>query len=106
MVTIELLYFDDCPSWERAWSELGRALTETGTDATVRLRNIADLAEDQRTGFAGSPTVRIDGVDLERYDGPTVMACRRYLDNEGRGWPSAERLRERLIAAAGASDRG
>lgn len=102
-MTIELLYFEGCPSWERAWTELGKAIVETGTDATVRLRDIAVLSEDELVGFAGSPTVRIDGRDLEGYDGPALIACRRYPDNAGLGWPSGGVLRERLEAVRAAS---
>jgi hypothetical protein len=101
MTNIELLYFEGCPSWATAWAELGRVVVETGTQATIRLRDIAELPEHERTGFAGSPTIRIDGLDLEGYDGPSVLACRRYPQNDGRGWPTREQLRESLLAAAG-----
>ncbi len=100
MISIEVLYFDGCPSWERAWVDLGLALAKTGIDATVRLRNIEALSAPELSGFAGSPTVRIDGLDLEAYDGPAILACRRYEDNGGRGWPSAALLHQRLSAAA------
>lgn len=99
MIAIELLYFDGCPSWEHAWTDLGLALAKTGIDATVHLRDIESLPESELTGFAGSPTLRIDGLDLEGYDGPPVVACRRYQGNEGRGWPSEALLHERLSAA-------
>lgn len=98
MVEIELLYFDGCPSWERAWAELGRALAASKTAAAIRLRNVETLPEAERHGFAGSPTLRIDGRDLEGYDGPAVLACRRYQSSGGRGWPSGEFLRQRLAA--------
>ena len=96
-----MLYFEGCPSWRSAWTELGDVLAELGVDATVRLRDIAHLDERARHGFAGSPTIRIDGRDLEGYDGPPRMACRRYLDNDGRGWPSRALLRRRLENARG-----
>lgn len=64
--------------------------------ATVRLVNVTDLLEEQQAGFAGSPTLRIDGRDLEGYDGPPVIACRRYPANEGRGWPSHAQLQRAL----------
>lgn len=102
MLTIELLYFDGCPSWQHAWNDLGQALTATHTDATVYLRNIDDLPEDQRQGFGGSPTLRINGRDLEDYDGPPVYACRRYLQNQGRGWPDPQHLRNAIETAANA----
>ena len=85
---IELLYFDGCPSWRRAWDQLGVAIAETGIDANVRLQNIEGLSEKQLQGFGGSPTVRINGRDLEGYEGPPLLACRRYANNDGRGWPS------------------
>jgi len=99
MTTIELLYFDGCPSWQKAWNDLGLLLAETGIDATVRLRDVMPMTEDERVGFAGSPTIRIDGVDLEGNEAPGVFACRRYAENGGLGWPSVALLRERLTAA-------
>ncbi len=96
MRTFELLYFDGCPSWAHAWAALGQALAESRIDATVRLRDVADLPPEDLTGFAGSPTIRVDGVDLFGYTGPAVMACRRYGDMRAQGWPSVEALRARL----------
>ena len=96
---IELFYFDGCPSWREAWRDLGAVVAETGIDAQVRLRDVTGPDEEARRGFAGSPTIHVDGVDLEGYDGPGVMACRRYAENGGQGWPSLELLRARLTAA-------
>jgi len=59
--------------------------------------------------FDGCPSWRrgrVDGVDLEGYDGPGVLACRRYGENDGRGWPSRNLLRDRLRAAAPAASVG
>jgi len=99
-VDVELVYFDGCPSWEAAWSELGLAIAATRLRVDVRLLNLEDLPPHCRHGFAGSPTIRIDGRDLEGYDGEPVLACRRYAGNDGRGWPSQEQLREALLGAA------
>jgi hypothetical protein len=99
MITVELLYFDGCPSWENAWCALGRVLAETRSVVTVHLRNIEDVPAKQRHGFAGSPTIRINGRDLEGWGGPPVMACRLYAENNGRGWPSPELLQGALTAA-------
>lgn len=100
MVEIDLLYFDGCPSWRAAWAELGEALVSLELDANVHLRNVDDLAEVERRGFAGSPTIRINGLDVEGYVGPPRMACRRYLENGGKGWPSQALLQARLREAA------
>lgn len=96
MVDIELLYFDGCPTWRTARAELDEVLAELGIDATVRLHRLESLEEAGLRGFAGSPTIRIDGRDLEDYDGPALLACRRYLDNDGNGWPDRTLLRRRL----------
>jgi hypothetical protein len=99
MIRIELLYFDGCPSWQQAWNELGIALAESDIPATVRLQNIETLPEEQLQGFGGSPTLRINSRDLDGYDGPPLRACRRYTNNEGRGWPNQTRLQEALRTA-------
>jgi hypothetical protein len=98
MREIEMLYFDGCPGWHHAWATLGSALAESGCEATVRLRDVTTMAPDELSGFAGSPTLRVDGADLFGYDGPAVLACRRYDDNRGQGWPSLAALRARLEA--------
>jgi hypothetical protein len=100
-MTVELLYFDGCPSWRHAWAVLGDALARTGSAAEVRLRHIDTVPDGESVGFAGSPTLRFDGRDLEGYDGPAVMACRTYRGNEGRGWPSLEQV----VGALTPSDR-
>ena len=98
MQGIEVLYFDGCPSWKSAWATLGTVLTGSGWDVSVRLRDVTTMGPEELDGFAGSPTIRVDGVDLFGYVGPAVMACRRYEDNNGQGWPSTETLRARLKA--------
>ena len=96
MRTLELLYFDGCPSWTHAWAALGQALVDERIDAIVRLRDVGTMDPDELVGFAGSPTIRVDGVDLFGYAGPPVMACRRYGDPAPKGSPNVEALRARL----------
>ncbi len=96
MTQIELLHFGGCPAWQKAWAALGAVLSESCWEVSVRLRDVTTMAPEELAGFAGSPTIRVDGVDLFGYEGPAVMACRRYEDNGGQGWPSLEVLRARL----------
>lgn len=100
MVELELLYFDGCPSWRHAWADLGDVLAELRIEASLKLTNLASLAPEERVGFGGSPTLRIDGRDLEGYDGPPLEACRVYLSNGGQGWPDPERVKEAVRLAS------
>lgn len=62
---IELLYFDGCPNHAALLPLLRALLAERGIDAEVQLLRVesAEAAEHER--FLGSPTVRVDGIDVE-----------------------------------------
>jgi len=89
---IDLLYFDGCPSYQRVWRDLAEVIAEANLDACVRLVKVDTSEKADALHFAGSPTVKVNGRDLEGYDGPGVMACRVYRENGGKGWPSREQL--------------
>ena len=95
-MTIDLLYFNGCPSYRQAWNDILDVLVEEKIDASVRLLAVEDLDRAQEFHFAGSPTIKINHKDLEDYQGDGVMACRVYKDNNGKGWPSKDLIRERV----------
>jgi hypothetical protein len=97
-IRVELLCFDGCPSYGRVWSDLAQIIAETNLDARVNLIRVATQAQADTLRFAGSPTVKVNGRDLEDYDGPGTMACRLYGEG-GRRWPHRDLLRRRLRAA-------
>ena len=99
-IRIELLFFDGCPSYRRVWGDLLDVITETDLDATVRPVNIDSAEKADALHFAGSPTIKVNGHDLEGYGGPGVMACRVYQENHNQGWPSKALLKRKLEAAA------
>ena len=99
---IELYYFDDCPSYERARENLREALRWEGLAQEVEMVPVASEADAQVQRFIGSPTIRINGIDIE---GPEAeekgygYGCRIYAENgRGGGWPSVERIRQALQA--------
>ena len=99
---VELLYWDGCPSHPQALAELRRALTELGLDPeAIEVREIAtdDAADAER--FTGSPTIRIDGADVQETDEPTGLTCRVYHRRDGRvsPVPDPDDLRDALRAA-------
>jgi hypothetical protein len=105
-VRIEVLYFDGCPNHEALVPRLRETLARTGVSAGIDLRRIADDEAAQRERFLGSPTVRINGRDIEpdaerRAD--YGLKCRLYRGPTGlSGQPEEELLQAALRSAAGA----
>jgi hypothetical protein len=62
---VELLYFDGCPSHERLLPRLRELVAEAGPDGQVELRRVETIDEAERERFLGSPTVRVDGRDVD-----------------------------------------
>jgi hypothetical protein len=98
---VELLYFEGCPSYLRLCQDLFEVIGELGVDACVRPVLVASVLEAQNLGFPGSPTVRVNGVDIEGYEGPGVLSCRVYGENGGKNWPSKDLLKRALVAGTG-----
>ena len=98
-LTIDLLYFDGCPSYRQAWNDILDVLVEEKIDASVRLMAVEEMGRAQELRFAGSPTVKVNGRDLEGYQGDGVIACRVYKENNGKGWPSKDLLRDQVKSA-------
>ena len=99
---VELLWWEGCPSTERALAELREALDDVGlVGVGVRTRQIATDAEGEDAGFVGSPTILIDGVDVvPPKDEPTGLTCRVYVRRDGRyaPTPDPDDLRDALLA--------
>ena len=88
---IELLWFPDCPNHEAARTMIAEALAQAGASAEVTAIEVPDLATGNRVCFPGSPTIRVDGEDIEPGWQPCADCtprCRIYLTPEGlRGLP-------------------
>ena len=91
---ITILHVDDCPNVTLARGRLDDALARVGVPARVEERVIATAADAAADGFAGSPTILIDGLDPF----PTALrtsglACRLYPSPAGpQGAPTVEEL--------------
>lgn len=97
---ITLLYFQDCPNWRDVDERLTLLATER-PDLTVTHQLVETPEQAERVGFLGSPSVRVDGVDVFAEPGSRVgLACRRYLTPGGyAGAPTLEQLRAVLARA-------
>jgi hypothetical protein len=104
---IELLWWPGCPSWEQALSELRRQVQAAGLDpAQIEVRAVESESDAEREGFAGSPTIRIDGSDVQAPadDRSPALACRVYRLRDGRVSPTPDPadVREAIERAKGA----
>lgn len=95
---MELLWWEGCPSTERALAELRSAVSELGLDGRdVELREIRTDDEAVTHEFTGSPTILIDGVELMTLIGrggggePVGLNCRVYHRRDGRVSPTRTR---------------
>ncbi len=89
---IEVLYFEGCPNLEPTVSLANEVLGELRREAELVEVEVPTAADAERLRFLGSPTVRVDGKDIEpgaetRTD--YALSCRMYAD---RGVPPKELL--------------
>lgn len=101
---VEILYFDGCPNHEPALVLVERVARELGLEPEVTLVRVPDAAAAQRRHFLGSPTIRVDGRDVdpqtaERTD--YALSCRVFRTASGfSGQPDEQWVREALLRAA------
>jgi hypothetical protein len=101
---IEVLFFEGCPHYKPAVELVKQVVGEEGVAAEITEVNVPDEAAARKVQFLGSPTIRLDGVDVEpsaRSSQDYGMACRTYLNNGRRqGLPSAELIRAAIQEVA------
>ncbi len=83
--TIEVLYFDGCPSYEHAVALVRQALAAEQITAPIQLIRVESDAEAQRHRFYGSPTIRVNGEDIAPFPAGATphLACRVYRRPDG-----------------------
>ncbi|MDP9189881.1 MAG: alkylmercury lyase [Actinomycetota bacterium] len=104
--SVEFFWWEECPSWERALADLRSAMLELELDPdSILMRRISTEAEAVAEDFPGSPTIRVNGIDVADHpdDLPRGLVCRRYLRRDRRvsPLPDPTDVREALAAAAG-----
>jgi hypothetical protein len=101
-MVVELLFWDGCPSYDQARAELESAMAELGLDpADLVVRQIDTTGAALGEGFPGSPTIRVDGRDVQPTDDPAGLTCRVYRMRDGRYSPTPDPadVRDALRAA-------
>ena len=97
---IDFLFWRECPSHPEARELLGEVLEKRGVEADVVEREVLTDEEAEELAFPGSPTIRVDGRDVDP-DGARArpsLTCRIYHLPDGRvsPVPSREQLEEAL----------
>ncbi len=102
MLNVEVFYFDGCPGHEPTFALLQSVLAEERTQAKIVRIEVPgpDAVEEYR--FMGSPSIRVDGVDLEGSEAEEELGygwrCRCYADSEPgqKCVPASSLIRRRL----------
>ena len=102
---VELLFAEDDPAVMAARQNLVEVLTEDAFETPIQLVAVGSAEDAELLGLRGTPTIRIDGADIDPdWDGPVGMAARDYGDGpvppkdlirraveRARGWSHAPR---------------
>ena len=99
-MTIEFRYWEGCPSYPEARELLDSVLRERGVEAEIVVRQVHTQEEAEELRFPGSPTILVDGRDVDPVGAESrpALACRIYALPDGRvsPIPSREQLEEAL----------
>jgi hypothetical protein len=85
-MAVELLYFEGCPHGESYLPHLRQLIAHVERSDDVRLLRVEDDAGARAARFLGSPTVRVDGRDVEPDAADRTdygMSCRLYTSSSG-----------------------
>jgi hypothetical protein len=97
---LELLYWEGCPSLPEAIELVRDVVAAEGLDVELELHEVLTPEEAEELRFPGSPTVRVDGRDVDPAgaQAPALLSCRIYRLPDGRisPVPSREQLERAL----------
>ena len=102
---VEILYFSGCPNHAPAVSRVQSVLREEGVAAEMFEIEVRDAETARAVAFLGSPTIRIEGQDVEcaaRSAQEFGLTCRTYTADDYRaGVPPVEWIRMAVREAQG-----
>ena len=91
---VQLLFFDGCPHWLEMEGRLRHALDLSGIATTIEHCHVDTQEAADRYGFAGSPSILLDGRDpFPSAPRDFALTCRIYSTPQGpAGVPTLEQL--------------
>ncbi len=90
-INLEVQHFEGCPNSSEMIIRVKEAIKEFPGQIDYKEILVETPEEAERVKFRGSPTVLINGIDLENMAEPKAgnLACRYYKN----GLPSAEQIK-------------
>ncbi len=99
-MNIEVLYFEGCPNHLPAIEMVRETLKSLGRQDEIHQVEVHTQADAEAMAFVGSPSIRINGADIEPWARTAKafgLRCRTYLDGSRRsGVPSRGLLRRAI----------
>jgi len=98
MTKIEFYFFESCPSYKKALDYLEEIINEHNIEADLKLIQVDSPEDAQKVGFQGSPSIKINGEDMEGKQNGYSFTCRIYnIDGVLTGIPSKEYIRKNIL---------
>ena len=97
---VEIFYVEGCPYRKPAVDRVQAVMKQQGLIAELAEIEVPDAEAAKVVGFLGSPTIRVNGLDVEpaaRGSADHGFACRRYPS----GLPSEDMIRTALLEGTG-----
>jgi len=98
---VELLYTEADPTYMTARQNLVEVLNEDAFETPIQMIAVGSIADARLLGFAGSPTIRIDGVDIDPTGAQGISLRRRMYPGSPDGVPDKRLIREAVERARG-----
>lgn len=82
--TVEVLMVSGCPGTELAIARVREAAEALALETNLRFVIVENDEQARAHGFVGSPTVRVEGIDVEEgvANRPLGLACRLYQSED------------------------
>ncbi len=96
---VEFLFFEGCPHGPLALERLEQVIERMAPGTAIAHVRVESDELAQQVGFLGSPSIRVDGLDIEGLtSGAPGMACRLY---DGGGPPAEWMIEAAVLRAMG-----
>ena len=99
---VELLYVSECPSHPAALKLVREVLAAQGVATDIHEVLVRDAGMASELNFPGSPTIRINGIDVAGEPQTArdfALSCRLYPGSKHIGLPPAQMVHRAVLEA-------